>query len=111
MGRRPKVTREEVLSVARQVFAERGFEGTTLAAVQGPAGAPGVPAALRSAGAADAAATAPGPGRGLPAPGDRRGQAPPERPPSRGPAADRLLPLLRHAAPDRPHRRSAAAAR
>src|ERR1700744_281991 len=33
MGRRPKVTREEVLSAARQVFAERGFEGTTLAAI------------------------------------------------------------------------------
>lgn len=33
MGRRPKVTREEVLAAARQVFAERGFEGTTLAAI------------------------------------------------------------------------------
>jgi AcrR family transcriptional regulator len=33
MGRRPKVTREEVLATARQVFAERGFEGTTLAAI------------------------------------------------------------------------------
>ncbi len=33
MGRRPKVTREEVLSTARQAFAERGFEGTTLAAI------------------------------------------------------------------------------
>lgn len=33
MGRRPKVTREEVLGAARQVFAERGFEGTTLAAI------------------------------------------------------------------------------
>ncbi len=33
MGRRPKVTREEVLTTARQVFAERGFEGTTLAAI------------------------------------------------------------------------------
>ncbi len=35
MGRRPKVTREEVLTAARQVFAERGFEGTTLAAIAG----------------------------------------------------------------------------
>jgi AcrR family transcriptional regulator len=35
MGRRPKVTREEVLAAARQVFAERGFEGTTLAAIAG----------------------------------------------------------------------------
>jgi AcrR family transcriptional regulator len=33
MGRRPKVTREEVLTAARQIFAERGFEGTTLAAI------------------------------------------------------------------------------
>src|SRR4051812_15178757 len=33
MGRRPKVTREEVLDKARQVFAERGFEGTTLASI------------------------------------------------------------------------------
>ncbi len=33
MGRHPKVTREEVLSAARQVFAERGFEGATLAAI------------------------------------------------------------------------------
>lgn len=33
MGRRPKVTREEVLTTARQVFAERGFEGATLAAI------------------------------------------------------------------------------
>lgn len=33
MGRRPKVTREEVLDTARQVFAERGFEGTTLASI------------------------------------------------------------------------------
>src|SRR6476661_7917347 len=33
MGRRPKVTREEVLDAARQVFAERGFEGTTLASI------------------------------------------------------------------------------
>jgi AcrR family transcriptional regulator len=35
MGRRPKVTREEVLTAARQVFAERGFEGATLAAIAG----------------------------------------------------------------------------
>jgi AcrR family transcriptional regulator len=33
MGRRPKVTREEVLAAARQLFADRGFEGTTLAAI------------------------------------------------------------------------------
>ncbi|MFL6197240.1 MAG: TetR/AcrR family transcriptional regulator [Thermoanaerobaculia bacterium] len=33
MGRRPKVTREEVLTAARQVFAERGYDGTTLAAI------------------------------------------------------------------------------
>jgi AcrR family transcriptional regulator len=33
MGRRPKVTREAVLSAARAAFAERGFEATTLAAI------------------------------------------------------------------------------
>jgi len=33
MGRRPKVTRQEVLSAARAAFAERGFEATTLAAI------------------------------------------------------------------------------
>jgi AcrR family transcriptional regulator len=33
MGRRPKVTREEVLDAARQLFAERGYDATTLAAI------------------------------------------------------------------------------
>jgi TetR/AcrR family transcriptional repressor of mexJK operon len=33
MGRRPKVDRERVLGAARQAFAERGFEATTLAAI------------------------------------------------------------------------------
>jgi len=33
MGRRPRVTREEVLDAARELFGERGFEGTTLAAI------------------------------------------------------------------------------
>jgi TetR/AcrR family transcriptional repressor of mexJK operon len=33
MGRPPKVHREEVLTAARAAFAERGFEGTTLAAI------------------------------------------------------------------------------
>jgi AcrR family transcriptional regulator len=33
MGRRPKVTRDEVLRAARAAFAERGFEATTLAAI------------------------------------------------------------------------------
>jgi AcrR family transcriptional regulator len=33
MGRRPKVHRDEVLAAARAAFAERGFEGTTLAAI------------------------------------------------------------------------------
>jgi AcrR family transcriptional regulator len=33
MGRRPKVTRDEVLGAARAAFAERGFEATTLAAI------------------------------------------------------------------------------
>jgi AcrR family transcriptional regulator len=35
MGRRPKVTRDEVLAAAREAFAERGFEATTLAAIAG----------------------------------------------------------------------------
>ena len=33
MGRRPRVTRAEVLAAARDAFAERGFEGTTLSAI------------------------------------------------------------------------------
>ena len=33
MGRRPKITRDEVLRAARETFAERGFEGATLAAI------------------------------------------------------------------------------
>src|ERR1044071_499173 len=33
MGRRPKVTREDVMRAAREAFAERGFEATTLAAI------------------------------------------------------------------------------
>jgi AcrR family transcriptional regulator len=33
MGRKPKVTRDEVLRAARAAFAERGFEATTLAAI------------------------------------------------------------------------------
>src|SRR5262245_50817956 len=33
MGRRPRVTRDEVLRSAREAFAERGYEGTTLASI------------------------------------------------------------------------------
>jgi AcrR family transcriptional regulator len=33
MGRRPKVTRQEVLEAARQVFGARGYDGATLAAI------------------------------------------------------------------------------
>ena len=44
MGRRPRVTREEVLGAARRAFAERGFEGTTLSAIAGRLGVS--PAAL-----------------------------------------------------------------
>ena len=33
MGRRPKVTREQVLEAARTLFAERGYDATTLAAI------------------------------------------------------------------------------
>ncbi|HXB53972.1 MAG TPA: TetR/AcrR family transcriptional regulator [Vicinamibacteria bacterium] len=33
MGRRPRVSRGEILSAAREAFAERGYEGTTLAAI------------------------------------------------------------------------------
>ncbi|HYH46835.1 MAG TPA: TetR/AcrR family transcriptional regulator [Thermoanaerobaculia bacterium] len=35
MGRRPKVSRDDVLRAAREAFAERGFEGTTLATIAG----------------------------------------------------------------------------
>jgi AcrR family transcriptional regulator len=31
MGRPPRITRDQVLSQAREAFAERGFHGTTLA--------------------------------------------------------------------------------
>ena len=33
MGRRPRVSREQVLAAARQAFGERGYDGTTLAAI------------------------------------------------------------------------------
>jgi AcrR family transcriptional regulator len=33
MGRRPRVSREEVLDAAREAFADRGYDGTTLAAI------------------------------------------------------------------------------
>jgi AcrR family transcriptional regulator len=33
MGRRPRVSRENVLRAAREAFAERGYEGTTLASI------------------------------------------------------------------------------
>ncbi len=33
MGRRPRVTRDEVFRAAREAFAERGYEGTTLSAI------------------------------------------------------------------------------
>ena len=33
MGRRPRVTRDQVLHAARQTFAERGYEGATLSAI------------------------------------------------------------------------------
>ncbi|HYB53616.1 MAG TPA: helix-turn-helix domain-containing protein [Thermoanaerobaculia bacterium] len=33
MGRRPRVTREEVLGAAREAFAERGYDGATLSAI------------------------------------------------------------------------------
>src|SRR5260370_7498622 len=33
MGRRPRVSRGEILRAAREAFAERGYEGTTLAAI------------------------------------------------------------------------------
>ena len=38
MGRRARVTREQVLKTAREVFAERGFDGTTLARIAGRLG-------------------------------------------------------------------------
>lgn len=33
MGRRPRVSRDEVLRAAREAFARRGYDGTTLAAI------------------------------------------------------------------------------
>src|SRR5436190_11828155 len=33
MGRRPRINRDEVLQAARAAFAERGFDGTTLASI------------------------------------------------------------------------------
>src|ERR1700686_1243443 len=44
MGRPERVTREEVLKAAREAFAERGYDGTTLASIGG--GPEGSPAAL-----------------------------------------------------------------
>jgi len=44
MGRRPKVTRQQVLDAARTLFAERGYDATTLAAIAAPLGVS--PAAL-----------------------------------------------------------------
>jgi AcrR family transcriptional regulator len=44
VGRRPKVERAEVLTAARQLFGERGFEGTTLTAIAAKVGVS--PAAL-----------------------------------------------------------------
>src|SRR5438128_291224 len=38
MGRRARVSREEVLDAARDAFSERGYEGTTLAAIGGRVG-------------------------------------------------------------------------
>lgn len=44
MGRRARVTRPQVLSAARSAFAERGFDGTTLASIAARIGV--TPAAL-----------------------------------------------------------------
>src|SRR3954470_12409824 len=44
MGRPPRVTREHVLSTAREIFARRGYEGATLADIAGQVGVS--PAAL-----------------------------------------------------------------
>ncbi len=38
MGRRPRVTRSQVLRAACEAFAERGYEGTTLAAISSRVG-------------------------------------------------------------------------
>lgn len=38
MGRRERVTREQALAAAREIFAARGFEGATLAAIAGRLG-------------------------------------------------------------------------
>src|SRR5262245_5942678 len=44
MGRTPRVTRDQVLSAARETFVDRGFEGATLAAIAAKVGVS--PAAL-----------------------------------------------------------------
>src|SRR5258708_27510943 len=38
MGRRPRVSRGEILLAAREAFAQRGYEGTTLAAISSRVG-------------------------------------------------------------------------
>src|SRR5512135_491824 len=52
MGRRARVSREQVLDAARRVFARRGFEGATLTAIAAQVGVS--PAALRHAPTKDA---------------------------------------------------------
>ncbi|HEV7670257.1 MAG TPA: TetR/AcrR family transcriptional regulator [Thermoanaerobaculia bacterium] len=70
MGRPAKVTREQVLAAAREAFAERGFDGTTLADIGARVGVS--PAALlrhapsKEALFSAAMATAPGAGFRLP---------------------------------------------
>ena len=57
MGRRQRVTREEVLRAAREAFSERGYDGTTLASISRRVGLS--PAALlRHASSKDALFTA-----------------------------------------------------
>ena len=46
MGRRPLITRDEVLQASREAFAERGFDGTTLASIAARLGVS--PAALKA---------------------------------------------------------------
>jgi AcrR family transcriptional regulator len=82
MGRRAKVTREEVLKAAREAFGDRGYDGTTLATIAARLGISAA-ALLRHAPTKDAlfaAAMAPGRASDAPFPMAFLAEADPRRP-------------------------------